>query len=183
MDPMDLSSSSLFGDAFTPFNSGGTPFNSGGTTPFNSGGPFVVSSEKPGSKELPSELQPIDARTAVFSPPATSPFDKNIATPQMDSTPIGAEIDYGTPQAGFADPSQYMPQAAPAPKKGPMNLTPEQIDALVAGVAAVIGFAGPVQEKLHQFVPQATGNSAIGMALTALIVALIFYFGRRFVNK
>jgi hypothetical protein len=111
----------------------------------------------------------------------------------MDSTPIsdimGQEVDYAGQGPYMAPPQTQMVTAQQAPKAakaGPMNMTPEQMEALLAGVAAVIAFAKPVQEKLASFIPQMVGaggeTSNIGLLITALVAAIIFYFGRRFVK-
>ena len=117
--------------------------------------------------------------------------EKSIGTPQMDSTPIsdimGQEVDYAGQGQYMAPPQTPVAQQAPkAAKAGPMNMTPEQMEALLAGVAAVIAFAKPVQEKLVGFIPQMVSSggetSNIGLLITALVAAIIFYFGRRFVK-
>ena len=110
----------------------------------------------------------------------------------MDSTPIsdimGQEVDYAGQGQYMAPPQTpaVAQQAPKAAKAGPMNMTPEQMEALLAGVAAVIAFAKPVQEKLTSFIPQMLGaggeTSNIGLLITALVAAIIFYFGRRFVK-
>jgi len=124
-------------------------------------------------------------------------LDKNMGTVQMDSSPIsdvmGSDIDYQGQGVYMAPPGvpQGLVQQAPqqqqaSSKKGPMNLTPEQMDALLAGVTAVLAFSKPVQEKLVSFIPQMLGSggetSNIGLLVTALFAALIFYFGRRFIK-
>ena len=129
---------------------------------------------------------PEPAPAAAFAP------EKSIGTPQMDSTPIsdimGQDVDYAGQGQYMAPPQTpaIAQQAPPAAKKGPMNMTPEQMEALLAGVAAVIAFAKPVQEKLTGFIPQMLSSSGeasnIGLLVTALVAALIFYFGRRFVK-
>ena len=134
--------------------------------------------------------------------------EKNIPKQQtkMDSTPIAdimqdapGMMDAQDPRAQFMNTSNYMPQtpmmAASAPSQAkakkesgnPMNLTDEQMSALVAGVCAIIAFSGPVQEKLSTTVPQflseAGSRSTTGLVVTGLIAALIFYFAQRFLNK
>lgn len=136
---------------------------------------------------------------AVGPPPgpmvhAQHGLEKTLGTPHMDSTPIsdimGPEVDYAgqgqyvVPQQQMVAPQQQAPSAAAGGKKG--NLTPEQMDALLAGVVAVIAFCKPVQEKLHGFIPQMLGAggevSNMGLLITALVAAIMFYFGRRFVK-
>lgn len=134
--------------------------------------------------------------------------EKNISKQKgMDSTPIGDVISaggdgelIGSPLGGvdprfvMAQQPMYMqqPQMMVQPQqqqfvknKNPMNLTDEQVEALFAGVAAIIAFSNPVQTKLSSFIPQFLAESGersnIGILISALVVAAIFYFGRRFV--
>jgi hypothetical protein len=132
-----------------------------------------------------------DAMTPLFSQPAPPKLpEKNVGTLQMDSTPIadimGSEVDYQ--MAPPVHQQVYAPQAvaaAPPPKKS--TLTNEQMEALLAGVVALVAFSGPVQEKLAGFLPQmltaAGDRSNTGLVVTALVAAIIFYFARRFLIK
>lgn len=69
-------------------------------------------------------------------------------------------------------------------KKNPFGLTDEQFYAAIAGVAAIIAYSTPVQSKLSTMVPkfldEAGKQSLTGMAITALVAAIIFYFARQF---
>ena len=71
--------------------------------------------------------------------------------------------------------------------KNPFGLTDEQWYAALAGVAAVIAYSKPVQGKLSTMVPKFLGDngemSLTGMAVTALIAAIIFYFARQFLSE
>lgn len=71
--------------------------------------------------------------------------------------------------------------------KNPFGLTDEQWYAALAGVAAVIAYSKPVQGKLSTMVPKFLGESGdptlTGMAVTALIAAVIFYFARQFLSE
>ena len=71
--------------------------------------------------------------------------------------------------------------------KNPFGLTDEQWYAALAGVAAVIAYSKPVQGKLSTMVPKFLGEngemSLTGMAVTALIAAVIFYFARQFLSE
>jgi len=71
--------------------------------------------------------------------------------------------------------------------KNPLGLTDEQYYAALAGVAAVIAFSKPVQGKLSTMVPKFLGDSGdlsvTGMAVSALIAAIIFYFARQFLSE
>lgn len=69
----------------------------------------------------------------------------------------------------------------------PLNLSKQQVEALVAGVAAIIGVSGPVQDKLGDMIPSFFNDmgklSPTGMAVTVLVVAIVFYFLRQMVVK
>ena len=139
-------------------------------------------------------------------PPVKSP-EKNMPKQEqtkMDSTPIadimqdapGMMMESQDPRAQFMHQS-LMPQppmvaAAAAPKpqaasKNPLNLTDEQMRALVAGVCAIIAFSTPIQDKLSTTVPQflteAGSRSTTGLIVTGLLAAIVFYFAQRFLNK
>jgi hypothetical protein len=53
----------------------------------------------------------------------------------------------------------------------------------VAGIAAVVAFSKPVQDKLSTVVPNFMGDSGAlsltGMVVTALIAAIVFYVANR----
>ena len=138
-------------------------------------------------------------------PPVKSP-EKNMPKQQtkMDSTPIadimqdapGMMMESQDPRAQFMHQS-LMPQppmvaAAAAQKpqaasKNPLNLTDEQMRALVAGVCAIIAFSTPIQDQLSTTVPQflteAGSRSTTGLIVTGLLAAIVFYFAQRFLNK
>lgn len=71
--------------------------------------------------------------------------------------------------------------------KNPFGLTDEQYHAALAGVAAVIAYSKPIQGKLSTMVPKFLGEngemSMTGMAVTALIAAIVFYFARQFLSE
>ena len=126
------------------------------------------------------------------------PLEKNVnKTIKMDSTPLNdvmsgpADWDAqsqmsGPPTQQFAVPmvQQAPSQQAPPPKKqNPMNLTDEQMTALIVGVAAALASSKMVQEKLAGMIPQ-IGSDPQGMmavAVTGLVAAILFYFGKRFI--
>jgi hypothetical protein len=74
-------------------------------------------------------------------------------------------------------------------KKGasgnPFGLTDEQFQAALAGVASVIAFSKPVQSRLRTMVPKFVGESGdvslTGLAVTALIAAIVFYIIKKYV--
>jgi len=85
---------------------------------------------------------------------------------------------------------QMMPaqqqQAAPA-SKNPMNLTDDQMIALLAGVCATIAVSKGVQEKMATTIPkfltEQGGRSTVGVVSTGLFAAVCFYFLKNYVVK
>jgi hypothetical protein len=82
------------------------------------------------------------------------------------------------------------PQAAaqaPLPSKNLFNLTDDQMQALIVAVCAAIAFSDPVQGKLGSTIPQflaESGNrSMVGLLISGLVAAILFYFGQRSVMK
>lgn len=88
-------------------------------------------------------------------------------------------------------PQQQVPaqaqQQAPLPSKNPFNLTDEQLQALVVAVCAAIAFSEPVQARLGSTIPQflaESGNrSMVGLLISGLVAAILFYFGQRSVMR
>ena len=114
--------------------------------------------------------------------------EKNIPKQQqaMDSTPIndimGGGADWETSSQVVMPMQPQQPHKGPPPKANPMNLTDEQMEALLVGIVTVIATSKPVQEKLMGMIPQMNGESGTtSMAVTGLVAAVIFYFGKRFV--
>ena len=60
------------------------------------------------------------------------------------------------------------------------GLTPEQMDALIAGIAAIAAFSKPVQNKIAEFIP---GDGLTTMLASALVAAIVFFFAKRFLAK
>jgi hypothetical protein len=83
-------------------------------------------------------------------------------------------------------PPQKQSKSKGSSSKNPFGLTDEQYYAALAGVAAVIAYSKPVQGKLSTMVPKFLGEngemSMTGMAVTALIAAVVFYFARQFLS-
>lgn len=122
----------------------------------------------------------------------------------MDSTPI-ADI-MGQPQDSLDAPmmamdprivQQQMMAQPPAmvsqtagnegsdsKKKNPLDLSDDQMQALIVAVSCAAAVSKPVQDKLATTIPQfvnAQGNrSFVGLASTGLVAAIIFYFTRRY---
>lgn len=128
-------------------------------------------------------------------PPQMKEPEKNMPKVQMDSTPLndvmGAEWETASMSAPMGPPPTmppaFIPQQPQAPrmakKSNPMNLTDEQMEALLAGLVATVAFSKPVQEKLGGMVPQVAADpgSATSMLVMGIVAAMFFYFGKRVV--
>jgi|688.fasta_scaffold59937_1 hypothetical protein len=92
----------------------------------------------------------------------------------------------GSPYEQAPPQKQSKSKGSAGSSKNPFGLTDEQWYAALAGVAAVIAYSKPVQGKLSTMVPKFLGEngeiSMTGMAVTALIAAVIFYFARQFLS-
>lgn len=143
--------------------------------------------------------------TLKDNPSTTFVTEKNVSEKKetMDSTPIadvmGQPQEMLEPPMMAMDPRMMQQQQIPqminspnvstpeiAPKKtNPMNLTDEQMQALIVALCTAIAISKPVQEKLAGSVPKflnAQGNrSMVGLAVTGLVAAIIFYFAKRYV--
>jgi len=71
--------------------------------------------------------------------------------------------------------------------KNPFGLTDEQFQAALAGAAAVLAFSKPIQTRLRSMVPKFVNDSGdtslTGLISTALVVAIIFYFAKKFITE
>jgi|DEB0MinimDraft_10_1074344.scaffolds.fasta_scaffold23118_3 hypothetical protein len=156
-------------------------------------------------------LPPPSGNTNIEAKPPEknmSTDNNKVNTMEMNATPIDEVMDApilpqdprmmpGHPQPSqpvmMAAPQQPSPpsqqQAAPqvAASKNPLNLTDDQMEALFVGVVATLAYSRPVQEKLAQMVPQFMGEngsrSAVGMVLSGIVAAILYFFGRRFVMR
>ena len=129
--------------------------------------------------------------------------EKNINNIEMDSTPLSelmndTEVFDSAPMS--KDPrvnlqSQSQSSSAstqvvtPKPKKQkavqyPFNLTEEQMDALLAGAAAILAFSSTAQDKLASIVPSAFeeggARTTMGIIVTGIIAAIAYYIMKKF---
>jgi hypothetical protein len=152
----------------------------------------------------PPELQPeFQTRTIdqheLFKPEIKPPqIEMDFSTPIADIVP-SAELDnYGPSSMGgpYKNPQNQKVVALSldnatgggdktAPKN-PFGLTDEQLNAVIAGLAATVAFSKPVQNKLADLIPKFmsdTGDlSATGMLATAFFAAVVFYVVTKFMK-
>lgn len=158
--------------------------------------------QQQGSFGPPPELQPSYQTRTIDQPEL---FKAEIKPPQIEmdfSTPISDVVpsaDFESPMGGGGGPYKN-PQnnrvvalsldnasAGPAPSsKNPFGLTDDQLNAAIAGIAAVAAFSKPVQNKLADLIPKFMSDagdlSATGMLATAFIAAVVFFILHKFVK-
>jgi hypothetical protein len=154
-----------------------------------------------GSFGPPMELQPVYQTRAIEQPEL---FKAEIKPPQIEmdfSTPISdvvpsADFDMGPSMGGpYKNPQNNrvaalsLDNASAGPvssssSKNPFGLTDDQLNAALAGIAAVAAFSKPVQNKLADLIPKFMSDagdlSATGMLATAFIAAVIFFIVHKF---
>ena len=147
-------------------------------------------------------------QNAIIPEPEKIRVEKNIDNIEMDSTPLselmsGPEVFDAAPSS--RDPrmnvspsshtqvnSSFVQDDTPLrkPKKQkttqyPLNLTEEQMDALISGVAAIIAFSSTAQDKLANIVPsafdEAGSRTTMGIIITGIIAAIAYYIVKKFV--
>ena len=143
-------------------------------------------------------MVPLNSNPSVSFTP-----EKNMSQSKetMDSTPIndimmdppmmaeepkmqGMMPQMTAPQPQGAYPS---PQAQEPAKKNPLNLTDDQLIALVAGVCAAAAVSKPIQDRLATSIPkflnEQGGRSMVGLAATGAVAAVIFFFMKDYIVK
>ena len=143
-------------------------------------------------------MVPLNSNPSVSFTP-----EKNMSQSKetMDSTPIndimmeppmmaeepkmqGMMPQMTAPQPQGAYPS---PQAQEPAKKNLLNLTDDQLIALVAGVCAAAAVSKPIQDRLATSIPkflnEQGGRSMVGLAATGAVAAVIFFFMKDYIVK
>ena len=130
--------------------------------------------------------------------------EKNISQSKetMDSTPIndimmdppmmndeprmqGMMPQMTAPQPQGAYPSAQAP--AEPEKKNPLNLTDEQLTALLVAVCTAGAVSKPIQDRLATSIPkflnEQGGRSGVGLATTGVVAAVAFYIVKDYVVR
>jgi hypothetical protein len=84
---------------------------------------------------------------------------------------------------GYRAQKDSVPQsvaAVAASGKNPFGLTDDQFQAALAGLAAVIAFSKPVQDKISEVLPQVVGQGLVSQAFMLALTAVIFMLVKRF---
>jgi len=125
--------------------------------------------------------------------------EKNMSTHKdtMDSTPIN-DIMMEQPTM---DDTRINPQMATAPQqplmmqqkevapesKNPMNLTDDQLTAIIVAVCTAIAVSKPIQDRLATSIPkflnEQGGRSMVGLATTGVVAAIIFFVTKGYIIR
>ena len=142
-----------------------------------------VSDEKNIRKEHKETMDSTPISEIMENEPASM-----MAMPAMDPRMQGVMPQMVAPQAGaptgFAQPMHQ--QEAPAKtKENPMGLSDDQMTALLVAACAAAAVSKPVQDKLVTSVPkflnEQGSRSAVGLAATGAVAAVLFYFGKNYI--
>ena len=109
--------------------------------------------------------------------------------PMMDQEPrmqgMMPQMTAAQPQGSYAAPQTVQTQA-PA-NKYPLNLTDDQIIALIAGACTAIAVSRPIQDRLATSIPkflnEQGGRSVVGLASTGVVAAIVFYFVKDYIVR
>jgi hypothetical protein len=140
-----------------------------------------------------------DNPSVAFIPEKNMSESKETTT--MDSTPINdimmeppmmmdepkmqgmmPQMTAPQPQGAYATPQAPQPE-----KKNPLNLTDEQLTALVVAACTAIAVSKPVQDRLATSIPkflnEQGGRSMVGLAATGAVAAIVFYIAKDYIVK
>jgi hypothetical protein len=117
-----------------------------------------------------------ESQMADFSTPIEELMQNEVMGP-----PMGPSAAVQKRPAGEEPQERSTKKAASG---NPLGLTDEQFQAALAGLAAVVAFSKPVQTRLRTMVPKFVGEtgdvSLTGLAVTALVAALVFYIIKKY---
>ena len=131
-------------------------------------------------KNYPPEKNVDESQMADFSTPIEEVMQNEIMGPPSMSAGPSAGIQRRPTMMGEDSPQERKKKTA----GNPFGLTDEQFQAALAGVAAIVAFSKPVQSRLRTMVPKFVGESGdvslTGLAVTALVAALVFYIIKKY---
>src|SRR6056300_1441912 len=124
------------------------------------------------SKEMPMDSTPINE--IMMEPPMM------MDEPKMQG--MMPQMTAPQPQGAYAAPQAPQPE-----KKNPLNLTDEQLTALVVAACTAVAVSKPVQDRLATSIPkflnEQGGRSMVGLAATGAVAAIVFYIAKDYIVK
>ena len=119
----------------------------------------------------------------------STPISDIMGQPEMPLEPPMMDSDPRMQQQQMMQPppmvmQQPQQQVAAPQNKNPFNLTDEQMQAAIVAACTAAAISKPVQEKLANYVPSFLNEqghrSAVGLAATGAVAAVIFYVLKRY---
>ena len=95
--------------------------------------------------------------------------------------PVSSQDVYTNPSNGRVSALSLPTEPSPKKSQNPFNLTDEQMNALLAGIVAVVVFSTTAQTKLAGIVPNFSGIN--GSIANILVDAVLYYFAYRFMKN
>jgi len=155
--------------------------------------------EKPSTSFQGNEKNIAQQQSMMDSTPLSDIMDDDVSgsgmgmmdAPMVQSQPKMQSMQMQAPtqvQPGMAQMMQQQQQQPVKPEsKNPLNLTDDQMVALLVAACAAAAVSKPVQDKLATSVPKfLTENgtrSMVGLGATGLVAAVLFYFSKSYVIK
>lgn len=144
---------------------------------------FQPTQDNPTTSFVPEKNIVQNKETTMDSTPIN---DIMLDPPMMTDEPrmqgVMPQMTAPNPQAAYTAAQQAEPQ-----KKNPMNLTDEQLTALVVAACAALAVSKPVQDRLATSVPkflnEQGGRSMVGLAATGAVAAVVFYIVKDYIVK
>jgi hypothetical protein len=147
-----------------------------GMVPLNDNPSVAFTSEKNVSESKETTMDSTPINDIMMEPPMMTD------EPRMQG--MMPQMTAPQPQAAYAAPTTV---AAQPEKKNPMNLTDEQLTALVVAACTAIAVSKPVQDRLATSIPkflnEQGGRSMVGLAATGVVSAIAFYITKDYIVK
>ena len=136
------------------------------------------------STSFKAEKNMVQSKETMDSTPIN---DIMMEPPMMTDEPrmqgVMPQMTAPQPQGGYP-----VPQAPAEPeKKNPLNLTDDQLTALIVAACTAAAVSKPVQDRLATSIPkflnEQGGRSMVGLATTGAVAAVVFYIVKDYIVK
>ena len=112
------------------------------------------------------------------------PMQQQVQMQMMQQQPQQQMFPAGPDPSMYQQEPQQQQETPQAPKKANIgNLTDEQLDALLVGLAAAVAFSPQLQEKMVQFIPSLFNEAGVrtmgGTVATGVIAGGLFLLAKR----
>ena len=144
---------------------------------------MVPLSDNPSVSFIPEKNMSKNKETTMDSTPIN---DIMMEPPMMMDEPkmqgMMPQMTAPQPQGAYAAPQAPQPE-----KKNPLDLTDEQLTALVVAACTAVAVSKPVQDRLATSIPkflnEQGGRSMVGLAATGAVAAIVFYITKDYIVK